>query len=88
MPQMARCAERHKKHGIGAQVVIPMRHRQCAAVGVEWLTGPPALLALPVRSVFDGAGDLLPVDRVELALHGHGVTLFIRTGLVGVLCLA
>jgi len=78
MPQMAWSAERHDKHGVRIQVVLPMRHRQRAAVGVERLAWPPALLAallaLPIGGVFDGASDLLPVYRVEVALHGHGVT--------------
>lgn len=73
---MARGTERNQKHGFRLRVVVPMRHRQRAAVGVERLTGPAALptalLTLPPGSVFDGEGDLLPVDRVEVALHGHG----------------
>lgn len=53
-----------------------MRHSERATMGVKLLPWAAALfatqLALPVVSVLDLGGDVVPVHWIAVALHRHG----------------
>ena len=73
-PQMAGGAQRHDVGPLAVLGgVVPVVHGEGAAVRVERLSQPaallPALLALPASLLLDLGGYLVPVVRVAVSLH-------------------